>query len=180
MTFTVTRLANSQAIVQGTDHLGNSGRLLLSTFYYDDWKTSHATDTAKEEFDSAVEDFFAPLMAAAEKLDAARNKPDPIDPMFTVVTGEKVEGTDAVHQTIEILDLNTAILRAVLDLQDTSRLIWIDDKTLGFTEFVPPAEPEVEVAVPDLSGTPTHITQNRGALCLSNCSSSTSRRWLLA
>ena len=150
MTFTVTRLANQQAIVQGTDHLGNSGRLLLSTFYYDDWKASHANDTAKEEFDSAVEDFFAPLMAAAEKLEAARNKPAPIDPMFTVVSGEKVEGVEEVVQTVEHLDLNTAILRAILDLQDTSRLIWIDDKTLGFTE--PVVEPEVEIEVPDLSG----------------------------
>ena len=89
-------------------------------------------------------------MEAAEKFEATRNKPAPIDPMFTVVTGEKVEGTDAVHQTIENLDVNTAILRAILDLQDTSRLIWIDDKTLGFTE--PVVEPEVEIEVPDLSG----------------------------
>ena len=154
MTFTVTRLANQQAIVQGTDSFGSTGKLVLGTHTYDAWKARHATDTAKEEFDSAVEDFFAPLTKAAEKLDAARNKPAPIDPMFTVVTGEKVEGTDAVHQTIENLDVNTAILRAVLDLQDTSRLIWVDDKTLGFTELVvaPEPEPEVEVAVPDLSG----------------------------
>ena len=151
MTFTVTRLANQQAIVQGTDDFGSTGKLVLSTSSYDAWKARHATDTAKEEFDSAVEDFFAPLMAAAEKLEEARSKPAPIDPMFTVVTGEKVEGTDAVHQTIENLDFNTAVLRAILDLQDTSRLIWIDDKTLGFTELV--VEPEVEVAVPDLSGT---------------------------
>ena len=152
MTFTVTRLANQQAIVQGTDHLGNSGRLLLSTFYYDDWKASHANDTAKEEFDSAVEDFFAPLTAAAEKLEAARNKPAPIDPMFTVVSGEKVEGVEEVVQTVERLDLSTAIMRAIIDLQDTSRLVWVNDTTLAFTEFVPPAEPEVEVAVPDLFG----------------------------
>ena len=154
MTFTVTRLANSQAIVQGTDHLGNSGRLLLSTYSYDAWKAAHAHDTAKEEFDSAVEDFFAPLMAAAEKLEAARNKPAPIDPMFTVVSGEKVEGVEEVVQTVEHLDLSTAILRAILDLQDTSRLVWVTDNNLAFTEFVPPAEPEpeVEVALPDLSG----------------------------
>lgn len=152
MTFTVTRLANQQAIVQGTDDFGNTGKLVLGTHTYDAWKARHATDTAKEEFDSAVEDFFAPLMAAAEKLEEARSKPAPIDPMFTVVTGEKVEGTDAVHQTIENLDVNTAILRAILDLQDTSRLIWVDDKTLGFTELVVAPEPEVEVAVPDLSG----------------------------
>ena len=150
MTFTVTRLANQQAIVQGADDFNNTGKLVLSTHSYDAWKARHATDTAKEEFDSAVEDFFAPLMAAAEKLEATRNKPAPIDPMFTVVTGEKVEGTDTVHQTIENLDVNTAILRAILDLQDTSRLIWIDDKTLGFTELV--VAPEVEVTVPDLSG----------------------------
>ena len=150
MTFTVTRLANQQAIVQGTDSFGNTGRLLLSTYSYDAWKARHATDTAKEEFDSAVEDFFAPLTAAAEKLEAARNKPAPIDPMFTVVSGEKVEGTDTVHQTIEGLDFNTAVLRAILDLQDTSRLIWVDDKTLGFTELV--VEDEPEVTVPDLSG----------------------------
>lgn len=156
MTFTVTRLANSQAIVQGTDDFGNAGKLVLSTHTYDAWKARHANDTAKEEFDSAVEDFFAPLMAAADKLEAARNKPAPIDPMFTVVTGEKVEGVEEVVQTIENLDLNTAILRAILDLQDTSRLIWIDDKTLGFTELVvapePDVAPEVEVALPDLSG----------------------------
>ena len=156
MTFTVTRLANQQAIVQGTDNFGNAGKLVLGTHTYDAWKARHANDTAKEEFDSEVESFFAPLMAAAEKLEAARKKPAPIDPMFTVVTGETIEGTDAVQQTIENLDLNTAILRAILDLQDTSRLIWVDDKTLGFTELVvapePDVAPEVEVAAPDLSG----------------------------
>ena len=158
MTFTVTRLANQQAIVQGTDNFGNAGKLVLGTHTYDARKARYATDTAKGEFDSAVESFFAPLMKAAEKLEDARNKPAPIDPMFTVVTGETIEGTDTVHQIIENLDVNTAILRAILDLQDTSRLIWVDDKTLGFTELVVAPEPDVEedsdltVAVPDLSG----------------------------
>lgn len=126
--FTVQNMLGSQALVQGTDDLGNSGSVVLDTTQWDEVKQDEKFSTAKADFDAAVEEFFRPLTDAAEAAEAAQQQT--YDDLEYVVVTEGQEGQAPVEQ--EILELNRdSIILRIIESGDTSRLIWVSPTELG-------------------------------------------------
>ena len=130
MQFITTKLAGSRLLV--TD--GNTGghSCVLSTKEWDEVKAALKVSDAQQDFDAAVEKFFAPIVEAAEKLTAIEEEPE--DPAFHVVLQEGVDPTEVKDTIIADLSYEAAVVR-ILESGDHSRLIWVGD-TIEITEFV--------------------------------------------
>ena len=138
--FTVTALANEHFLVEGTDVRGNSGECVV---YGGDWleiKRALGTDTAKEQLDAAIEEFFKPLVEAADAFAAA--KAPVVDALSVVVLNEGTAGEPAREREVVHLTRDSQILRAIEE-GATDRLLWVDG------ELVITAAP-AEVPVPDV------------------------------
>ena len=138
--FTVTALANEHFLVEGTDVRGNSGECVV---YGGDWleiKRALGTDTAKEQLDAAIEEFFKPLVEAADAFAAA--KAPVVDALSVVVLNEGTAGELAREREVVHLSRDSQILRAIEE-GATDRLLWVDG------ELVITAAP-AEVPVPDV------------------------------
>lgn len=129
MTFIVQNMLGNKALVSGTDHLGNEGKTIVNTTQWDELKSRKNFSSAVEDFDAAVEEFFAPLVEAAEKAEKAMapKKQDPAE--FVVLK----EGTDGIHpQAADIVPLSQdSIILRLIEEGTTDRLVWVDDSTLG-------------------------------------------------
>jgi hypothetical protein len=129
MTFQVQNMLGDQALVSGTDHLGNEGRTIVSTTQWDELKARKNFSAASEDFDRAVEAFFKPLVEAAEKADKAMNAKTPDSASF-IVLKEAVEGTPSQPGHVVALSQHSIILR-LIEEGNTDRLVWVDESTLG-------------------------------------------------
>lgn len=124
MSFSITRLANSRAIVKGEDAHGGSGSCVVYTQQWDEIKAESSYSDALDDFNEAVEEFFAPLLAAAEAAEAAAVvKPD--DPIEYVVLQDAVEGVEATPRQLIHLTHDSIVLR-LIEEGDSDRLIWVD------------------------------------------------------
>lgn len=126
MSFEVKRLVNHRAIVSGTDTFGVTGSAALDTTQWDEIQANVKFDQATEAFDEVVEEFFAPMLAAADNVKAAL-VPRPEDPASYVVLSEEVEGVEAKPRVLVRLDDDTIVLR-LIDSGETDRLVWVDGK----------------------------------------------------
>lgn len=122
--FTITRLVNHRAIVQGVDIFGVEGQTIIDT---EQWEELVARDQhllAHEEFDAAVEEFYAPLTTAADKVTETLSVPEDDIAILTLELGqEAVEGRDALQVR---LTRGSVIMRLIED-NETDRLVWVDN-----------------------------------------------------
>lgn len=129
MSFVVQNMLGDQALITGTDHLGNKGKTVVSTTQWDDLKARKNFSSAVEDYDAAVEKFFAPLTKAAKKAEKAM-APKAQDPTEYVVLTEAVEGTASKPADIIPLSRDSVILR-LIEEKNTDRLVWVTDSQLG-------------------------------------------------
>ena len=124
--FKTIRLANHRVLVDGTDAFGNSGRTVLDSTQWDGIKAELTKSTVEDQFNKAVEEFYAPLI---EKIDAivAADEKSIVDDAYTLVVGETVEAVDAVAPAVYRLSQDSAILR-LIEEGKTDRLVWVGDK----------------------------------------------------
>lgn len=129
MSFIVQIMLGSQALVSGKDLLGNEGKTTVSTTQWDELNARTNFSSATEDFDAAVEAFFAPLVEASEKVDKALS-PKERDPAEYVVLKKGIEAVAGEHDQIVELTRDSIILR-LIEKGTTDRLVWVDESTLG-------------------------------------------------
>ena len=129
MTFQVQTMIGNEALVSGSDKLGNEGKMVVSTTQWDELKARKNFSAAAEDFDAAVEEFFKPLVEAAEKTKAAM-QPAPQDKAAYVVLTEETEAVAGKPAEIVELTRDSIILR-LIEEGDTDRLVWLDENSLG-------------------------------------------------
>jgi hypothetical protein len=129
MSFSAQSMLGNKALVSGTDKLGNEGKTVVSTTQWDELQARQNFSSATADYDKAVEDFFAPLVEAGEKIkDAAKGKTP--DAASYVVLKEAVEGEVSTPAEIVQLSQDSIILR-MIEEGNTDRLVWVDESTLG-------------------------------------------------
>lgn len=138
--FTATALANEFFLVEGTDIRGKHGEFIVDGGEWLEIKRALGTDTAKEQLDAAVEEFFKPLVEAADAFAAA--KAPTMDALSTIVLNEGTTGEPAREREVVVLGQSSQILRAIEE-GATDRLLWVDGA------LVITAAP-AEVPVPDV------------------------------
>jgi hypothetical protein len=132
MTFTITRLVGNRAMVRGTDVHGSAGETVVDTTQWDDINGHGEYDQAQSAFDAAVQEFFAPLTEAAEKLAKAVNTPQ--DSLGYVVLQEGTDPVQGEERVLVKLTPDSMILRAI-ETGETDRLVWVGDN-LEVAEYV--------------------------------------------
>ena len=129
MSFTIQTMLGGTALVSGTDIAGNEGKTLVSTTQWEELQQRSNFSSATADYDKAVEEFFAPLVEAGEKLkDIAAGTVQ--DAAEYVVISEGTEGVKAEAKQIVQLSKDSMILRFIEEGK-TDRLVWIDESTLG-------------------------------------------------
>lgn len=135
MSFSTTRLVNHRVLVTGTDTFDVSGKVVLDSSQWDEIKANTQYSEALDAFDAAVEEFFAPLVEAAEAAEKAAPVAVPVDPMSYVVLNEEVEGVQAQPAQLIHLHADSIVLR-LIESGDTDRLVWVDGR-LEVLELLP-------------------------------------------
>ena len=131
--FKLTRLANSRALVQGTDP-GESQ--ILSTEEWDAVDQHLARHAAAKTFDKAATDFFKPLTDAVDKLNQLQAESLPAsNPLETLVLREATESVEGDEGEIIFLGHDAQVLRAIVTGQ-SELLIWVN----GSVEILLPNE----------------------------------------
>ena len=121
--FATTALANENFLVEGTDIRGKYGECVVHGGEWLAVKRALDTDTAKAQLDAAFEEFFKPLVEAADAFAAAK---DPaVDPLSVVVLNEGTTGEPAREREVVHLGQASQILRAI-ENGATDRLLWVD------------------------------------------------------
>lgn len=138
--FTTATLTNDRVMVKGTDRFGTEGTTVLDGSEWAQVKRHQAFHTAESAFDQSVEEFFAPLMAAADQLEQALSVPKP-DPITYVVLDEGEEGTDGRERSVIKLSPDSVVLR-IIESGETDRLVWVMDSLEVMTVEDVPAEAE--------------------------------------
>lgn len=122
--FNTTILAGQRVLVTGSK---KNQQTILDSTEWDSIKAHQAFHLAGDAFDEAVTAFFAPIVEAAEKANAALAESLPKrDDAFVIVLSEGTEGVEEVEPEVIQLGRDAAILR-MIESGDTSRLIWVGD-----------------------------------------------------
>ena len=143
--FKTIRLANHRVLVQGTDQFGTTNQTVLDSTQWDGIKAELTKSTVEDQFNAAVEEFYAPLL---EKIDAivADAQKSVVDDAYVLTVGETVNAVEAVAPTVYRLNQDSAILR-LLEEGRTDRLVWVNDKLEIIAEQdETPADAEVSTA----------------------------------
>lgn len=145
--FTTLELVNDQTLVTGEDINGGLGQQVVDSSQWAEIKSLVQLNQATEEFDKAVEEFFAPLNAAADKAQAATSRPQ--DPAAYVVLQEGVEGAQEQPAHVVALTKDSVILRLIEEGQH-DRLIWVNGElvVLAVTQVDESPADEVDVPLP--------------------------------
>lgn len=126
MTFTMLNLADERVLIKGTDSQGTDGQTVVFATEWNEVKRRQQFAEHSEDFDAAVEEFFAPLMEAATKLEDALAVPKP-DPISYVVFDEGVESTPGRQREVHKLSHDSIVLR-LIESGDHDRLVWVGDR----------------------------------------------------
>ena len=143
--FKTTRLANHRVLVKGTDQFGTTNQTVLDSTQWDGIKAGLTKSTVEDQFNAAVEEFYAPLL---EKIDAlvADAQKSVVDDAYVLTVGETVNAVEAVAPTVYRLNQDSAILRLIEEGR-TDRLVWVNDKLEIIAEQdETPADAEVSTA----------------------------------
>ena len=131
-TFNTKALANDRLLVTG-----NPGQQTI--LYVEQWnqiKREFKKESLLSDFDSKIEEFFAPLVAAQEQLEKAMAPV--IDPAFTIVLNEGKEHQNGEAAIVIDLSTHSAIAR-LIEIGQLERLIWVGDNTIEILEYEAPA-----------------------------------------
>lgn len=138
-TFNTKALANNRILVTG-----NPGQQTI--LYVEQWneiKREFKQESLLADFDSKIEEFFAPLIEAQAQLEKA--SATVLDPAFTIVLNEGNEhqqGEDAI-----LIDLSThSAIARLIEIGQLDRLIWVGDDTIEILEYEAPAIVDEDVA----------------------------------
>lgn len=123
--FTTTNLTNERVLVRGTDQFGTEGQTIVSASQWNDVQARSSHLEAHENFDAAVEQFFAPLMEAADLLNTSAQPK--VDPISYVVLQEGTEAEQGRDEIAVKLNVDSIVLR-LLELGDYERLVWVNDQ----------------------------------------------------
>jgi hypothetical protein len=123
MTFTTNALTGGRVLVRGQDSTGTNGETVLDGTEWAQAKAQAAHFEAHEGFDAAVEEFFAPLVEAAEKLESSLAMPA-LDRSSYFVIDEGEEATPGRSSTVIKLGRDSVILRLIEEGQ-SDRLVWV-------------------------------------------------------
>lgn len=142
--FTTVALTGDRVLVKGTDRFGTAGQTVLEGFAWSQVKRHKAFKSAEATFDSAVEDFFAPLMAAADQLEESLAVKQP-DPDTYVVLDEGVEASPGKDREVIHLDPDSVVLR-LIEAGQTDRLVWVMDRLEVMVVEESTIEDEIDMA----------------------------------
>lgn len=131
--FNTRALANDSFLVTGEDDAGRPCTTVLDGSELMEVRRESNMLLAGQEYDRVVEDFFAPLTAAAD-LVTDMAAPKPMDPAFLYVVDEGQEPVEGRRSHIHLLSHDSAVLR-LLQTRQSHRLVWV--KT--------PAEDRIEI-----------------------------------
>lgn len=126
MSFNIKNLAGDRALIEGTDILGYTGRIVVCSHEWNELKRLRKQDEAHAAFDAAVGDFYADLTAAAAALEAS-HEADGMDSLFYEVIGEAVEAVEGKPEQRLVLSKDSVILK-LIESGNTDRLIWVGDQ----------------------------------------------------
>lgn len=122
--FNTTALAGQRVLVTGSKE---NQQTILDSSEWDSIKAHQAYHLAGDAFDEAVTAFFAPIVEAAEKANAALVESLPKrDDAFVIVLSEGTEGVEEVEPEVIQLGRDAAILR-MIEEGNTDRLVWVGD-----------------------------------------------------
>ena len=122
--FNTTILAGQRVFVTGSK---KNQQTILDSTEWDSIKAHQAFHLAGDAFDEAVTAFFAPIVEAAEKANAALAESLPKrDDAFVIVLSEGTEGVEEVEPEVIQLGRDAAILR-MIEEGNTDRLVWVGD-----------------------------------------------------
>ena len=127
--FKTTNLSGNRVLVAGTDKLGFSGRTVLDSTEWAELKATRAFQAAEDAFNLANEEFYAPITAAAEALEAAADaaKNAELEDIFyeELQTGEAAKAESPTVR--QLLSKDSVILKLIETGAADDRLIWIGD-----------------------------------------------------
>lgn len=123
MSFNTINLTGERVLVRGTDITGAAGECTLDATQWNELGQRKAVSQAQDAFDAAVEEFFAPIVAAAEQASAAIERPT--DSIGYVVLEEAVEGQPSKPGHLVKLTRDSIVLR-LIESGNTDRLIWVN------------------------------------------------------
>lgn len=122
MTLTMSKLVNEGVLVRGQDINGTDGSIVLDGSQWAEVNAHRAKHDADEVFEKAVDDFFAPLVEAAEAAGKAiENVPDSLT---YVVLHEGVEGQQGRSEQRVALTHDSQVIRLLESGAGHSRLVW--------------------------------------------------------
>lgn len=143
MSFTTTPMIGNRVLVSGTDSFGVTGKEILDSTQWVGINEHKEFDQASASFDQAVEDFFAPIIEAAEAMHKTLDKPT-VDSIDYVVLHEAVEGVPAQRGELVKLNRDSVVLR-LIEQGDFARLVWVND-SLEVLEVAVNVAPSVPTA----------------------------------
>lgn len=127
MTFNVKKIVGGGTLVSGTDGTGRDGRTILHSEKWDMYLDVLAHNHASKVFDANVEEFFKPLVEAAEAAKAIAH-PTPAYDWTKLTISEGKDGEEAV--TVDLTgDLDGIVLR-ILHEGRHDLLEWAADDVL--------------------------------------------------
>ena len=123
MTFTTQTLTGQRVLVIGTDINGVTGQVVVDGSEWADINAHKQHAEAHADFDAGVEEFFAPLLELAEKLEQTLEVPT--DETEYIVISEGVEATEGRQRQVVRLTKDSQVLRLIDQCED-DRLIWVN------------------------------------------------------
>lgn len=123
--FSTLNLVNNQVLVAGVDTTGAEGKEVIDGTQWAELTAHTEHLAAHDDFDEAVEEFFAPLTAAVQKLEATAVISE--DPISFIDFGEDIAATEAESSTRVHLTRDSIILR-LIENNESDRLIWVGDR----------------------------------------------------
>lgn len=151
MSLQLTKLIDSKVLVEEIDETLDDrviNSCILNSTVYDEYVQRMAVRAAETEFDATVTDFFAPILAAGEKLEQELETV-PEDPRVIIIEAG-TPGIEATNTEVFTLDDDGLVLHYIMTGRGGS-LKWVDDKLVivsdqPFTGYVPAS---VDVKVTD-------------------------------
>lgn len=124
MTFQTQVLMDNRVLVHGTDVFGSTNKTIVDGTQWAELTERTDVDKAQQAFDEAVNQFFKPVLDAAEELREAFDSP--ADSIAYVVIEEGSEGVAPTPRHVVPLTRDSIILR-LIEEDETDRLMWVGD-----------------------------------------------------
>ena len=147
MTISRTNLSGNRVLLSEGDK-----QYVADATEYNDLVAKRDILHARNEFDDSVDEFFAPISEALDKLNEAGKPKLPRDPYTYRVVQEEIEGVAGQSRIIHAYAKDTTILMLVDDHKE-DRLVWVGD-SLEVLEYTPEAaaNDEEEILSSQLDG----------------------------